>query len=97
MSAEQQAGALAARMKRAEDGTAWAKIPPPGGARGSRWEVAIIELAEAGEPRFVKILAEHVARGVIVSPRASAACSWPNCQVRCRALRSAPSAAAPCR
>ena len=46
---------------------------PPGGARGSRWEDAILELAEAGEPRFVKILAEHVARGVIVSPRASAA------------------------
>lgn len=45
----------------------WAKTPPPGGARGSRWEAAILELAEAGEPRFVKILAEHVARGVIVS------------------------------
>ena len=73
MSAEQQVGALAARMKRAEDGAAWAKIPPPGGARGSRWEVAIIELAEAGEPRFLQILAEHVERGVIVSPRASVA------------------------
>lgn len=73
MSAAQQVGALAVRMKRAEEGAAWAKIPPPGGARGSRWEVAIIELAEAGEPRFVKILAEHVASGVIVSPRASAA------------------------
>ena len=46
-----------------QDGTAWAKTPPPGGARGSRWESAILELAEAGEPRFVKILAEHVARG----------------------------------
>ena len=56
-----------------QDGTAWAKTPPPGGARGSRWEAAIIELAEAGEPRFVEILAEHVAHGVIVSPRASAA------------------------
>ena len=56
-----------------EDFTAWAKTPPAGGARGSRWEAAILELAEAGEPRFVKILAEHVARGVIVSPRASAA------------------------
>ena len=60
MSAEQQVGALAARMKRAEDGTAWAKIPPPGGARGSLWERRIIELAE------------HVERGVIVSARASA-------------------------
>ena len=56
-----------------KDGTAWAKTPPPGGSRGSRWEAAILDLAEAGEPRFVKILAEHVARGVIVSPRASAA------------------------
>ena len=73
MSAAQQLGALAVRMKRAEEGAALAKIPPPGVARGSRWAVAIIELAEAGEPRFVKILAEHVARGVIVSPRASAA------------------------
>ena len=36
-----------------QDGTAWAKTPPPGGARGSRWEAAILELAEAGEPRFV--------------------------------------------
>lgn len=56
-----------------QDGTAWAKTPPPGGARGSRWESAILELAEAGEPRFVKILAEHVSRGVIASPRATAA------------------------
>ena len=40
-----------------QDGTAWAKTPPPGGARGSRWEAAILELAEAGEPRFVEILA----------------------------------------
>lgn len=73
MSAAQQVGALAVRMKRAEEGAAWAKIPPPGGARGSRWESAILELAEAGEPRFVKILAEHVSRGVIASPRATAA------------------------
>ena len=56
-----------------QDGTALAKTPPPGGARGSRWESAILELAEAGEPRFVKILAEHVSRGVIASPRATAA------------------------
>ena len=73
MSAEQQVGELAARMKRGEDGAAWAKIPPPGGARGSLWERRIIELAEAGDPRFLQILAEHVERGVIVSPRASAA------------------------
>ncbi len=56
-----------------QDGTAWAKTPPPGGARGSRWESAILELAEAGVPRFVNILAERVARGVIASPRATAA------------------------
>jgi len=73
MSATQQIGALAARMSRPDDGTAWAKIPPAGGVRGSRWEQNLLELAEAGEPRFVKILAEHVASGVIVSPRASAA------------------------
>ena len=73
MSAEQQVGALAARMKRAEDGAAWAKIPPPGGARGSRWEQNLLELAEAGEPRFIALLRDHVERGVIVSARASAA------------------------
>lgn len=73
MSAEQQIGVLVTRMKRAEDGAAWAKIPPPVGARGTHWEKAIIELAEAGDTRFVKILAEHVERGVIVSARASAA------------------------
>ena len=56
-----------------QDGTAWAKTPPPGGARGSRWEAAILELAEAGEPRFVKILAEHLRSGAIQSERAIAA------------------------
>ena len=56
-----------------QDFAAWAKIPPPGGARGSRWEASIIELAEAGEPRFIAILRDHVERGVIVSARASAA------------------------
>ncbi len=35
MSVAQQVGALAVRMKRAEEGAAWAKTPPPGGARGS--------------------------------------------------------------
>ena len=56
-----------------EDFTAWAKIPPAGGARGSRWEQNLLELAEAGEPRFIAILRDHVERGVIVSARASAA------------------------
>jgi len=73
MSAAQQVGALAVRMKRAEEGAAWAKIPPAGGARGSRWEQNLLELAEAGEPRFIAILRDHVERGVIVSARASAA------------------------
>ena len=59
MSAEQQVGALAARMKRAEDGAAWEK--------------AVIELAERGDARFVEILRRHVERGVIRSDRARAA------------------------
>ena len=73
MSATQQIGALAARMSRPDDGTAWAKTPPAGGARGSRWEQNLLELAEAGEPRFIAILRDHVERGVVVSARASAA------------------------
>lgn len=56
-----------------EDFTAWAKTPPAGGARGSRWEQNLLELAEAGELRFIAILRDHVERGVIVSARASAA------------------------
>lgn len=73
MSAERQVGALAGRMKQVGDGLAWAKIPPPCGARGSLWERRIIELAESGDPRFLQILAEHVESGVIVSARAAAA------------------------
>ncbi len=53
--------------------TSWARTPPADGARGSLWERRIIELAEAGDRRFLQQLAEHVERGVIVSPRASAA------------------------
>ena len=53
--------------------TSWATTPPAHGARGSLWERRIIELAEAGDPRFLQQLAEHVERGVIVSARASAA------------------------
>lgn len=52
--------------------TSWARTPPADGARGSLWERRIIELAEAGDPRFLQQLAEHVERGVIVSARASA-------------------------
>ncbi|MCK2097536.1 hypothetical protein [Thauera aromatica] len=55
------------------DGTAWAKTPPSGGARGTPWEKAILGLAESGDTRFVTILRDHVDRGVIVSARASAA------------------------
>ena len=33
----------------------------------------VIELAEQGHPKFLRILADHVERGVIVSARASAA------------------------
>lgn len=73
MSAAQQVGTLAGRMKQVGDGVAWAKTPPPGGARGSRWETFIIELAESGEPRFLKILRDHVEAGVIRSTRAQAA------------------------
>lgn len=58
---------------RAFDGLAWAKTPPDRGARGSLWERRIIGLAEQGHPKFLRILADHVERGVIVSARASAA------------------------
>lgn len=64
---------LTSRAASAEDGTAWARTPPTGGARGTAWEKQIIELAETGEPRFVAILAQHVESGVIRSPRARAA------------------------
>jgi hypothetical protein len=50
---------------------AWALTPPAPGRR-MHWETAIVELAEQGDPRFVRILAEHVERGVIVSARAAA-------------------------
>lgn len=73
MSAERQVGALAGHMRQVGDGLAWAKTPPPGGARGSRWEQTIVELAESGDPRFLRLLAEHVESGVIRSDRALAA------------------------
>ncbi len=52
------------------DGTAWACTPPAGEARGTQWEKLVIELAESGDQRFLQILAEHVALGVIRSERA---------------------------
>lgn len=61
-----------AAMKTTDAGSvAWAKTPPAPGRR-MHWETAIVELAEQGDPRFVRILAEHVERGVIVSARAAA-------------------------
>lgn len=69
----QQVEVIARRMSAPQaGGTSWAETPPPGGARGGLWERSIIELAEQGERRFVRILAEHVAAGVIRSERAKA-------------------------
>lgn len=53
--------------------TKWAEGQPPR-IRGP-WESAIIELAEQGDARFVKILGDHVAAGVIKSERAKKALS----------------------
>lgn len=65
-------GAVTKRLSaRVAGSTAWALTPPAAGKRGP-WENAIIDLAEQGEPQFVRILAEHVERGVIVSARAAA-------------------------
>lgn len=70
----QQTEVIARRMSAPQaGGTAWAETPPASGARGSMWERDIIELAEAGEPRFLRILARHVEHGVIRSDRARAA------------------------
>lgn len=75
--AQKRAAELAAAARRIsekkEDGTAWAKTPPAMGASGSAWERAIVDLAEAGDARFVAILGGHVAAGVIRSDRAKAA------------------------
>lgn len=48
----------------------WAQGEPPR-IRGP-WESAICELAASGDPRFVRILREHVESGVIRSERANA-------------------------
>lgn len=42
------------------------------GFKGSAWEAAIVQLAEAGDARFIEILRKHVAAGVIRSERAIA-------------------------
>lgn len=48
-------------------GIDWARRKPP---QPQAWEAAICELAEAGDQRFVKLLAGHVSAGRIVSDRA---------------------------
>ena len=73
MSAAQSIGTLASRLTGGKSFTAWAEEPPAGGASGTAWEKAVIELAERGDARFVEILRRHVERGVIRSERARAA------------------------
>ena len=73
MSAAQQVGKLASRLAGGKSFTAWAEEPPAGGAGGTAWEKAVIELAEAGDARFINILRRHVERGAIRSERATAA------------------------
>ena len=54
----------------------WAAEPSPAheksGFNGSAWEAAIVQLAEAGDARFIDILRKHVASRVIRSERAIA-------------------------
>ena len=73
MNAPQKVEQLAKRMTSGKEFTAWADEPPPRGAAGTLWEKHIIELAEAGDPRFVAILRDHIQAGVIRSERAHAA------------------------
>lgn len=75
MNAPQRVEQLAKRMTSGKEFTAWADEPPPRGAAGTLWEKHIIELAAAGDPRFLRILAQHVERGVIRSERARAVLS----------------------
>jgi hypothetical protein len=72
MNAPQKVEQLAKRMTSGKEFTAWADEPPPRGAAGTLWEKHIIELAEAGDPRFIEKLRKHVASGVIRSERALA-------------------------
>lgn len=77
MNAPQKVEQLAKRMTSGKEFTAWADEPPPRGATGTLWEKHIIELAEAGDPRFIDKLRKHVASGVIRSERALAVLSAP--------------------
>ena len=72
MNAPQRVEQLAKRMTSGKEFTAWADEPPPRGAAGTLWEKHIIELAEAGDPRFIEKLRKHVAPRVIRSERAIA-------------------------
>lgn len=72
MSAPQKVAHLAKRMTSSKEFTAWADEPPPRGAAGTAWEKAVIELAEAGDTRFIEKLRKHVAAGVIRCERARA-------------------------
>lgn len=76
MSAEEVAPRIAEVSQRLAQPRAgslsWASQAPAPGCRGP-WESAIIKLAEQGDQRFVRILAEHVANGVIRGERAKAA------------------------
>ena len=72
MNAPQKVEQLAKRMTSGKEFTAWSDEPPPRGAAGTLWEKHIIELAEAGDPRFIEKLRKHVASGVIRCERARA-------------------------
>lgn len=72
MNAPQRVAQLAKRMTSGKEFTAWADEPPPRGAAGTPWEKHIIELAEAGDLRFIEKLRRHVASGVIRCERARA-------------------------
>ena len=77
MNAPQRVEQLAKRMTRGKEFAAWADEPPPRGAAGTLWEKHIIELAEAGDPRFIEKLRKHVASSAIRSERATAALNTP--------------------
>lgn len=77
MNAPQRVAQLAKRMTSGKEFAAWADEPPPRGAAGTLWEKHIIELAEAGDPRFIEKLRKHVASRVIRSERAIAVLNAP--------------------
>lgn len=62
------------RLMGSNDPLMWARSPSPAheknGFQSSAWEKAIVDLASAGDSRFVEILREHIDAGVIRSERA---------------------------